>query len=368
MKAERDNLFPTLDLIQKYGMLSDFDQDDLTIYATITRMGLTTKQMNTVGDIFFGVFPTGDIRGQATTTPRGDKIVLIHSGLLDLIDSTAKYLPVELKQNLSVVDMKDDNLILLNFLHTIGSVWKPELRDIFNDEEALRVAGLAKTLEASWKRIDCLKQAARVSVLGHEIAHVVGRHEYTNVRHKNYQIEFEADELSTFFSINFFLKNLREHIDNDMLLYAQLGPYLALAINALVNKDKQGQTHPSTTMRMRSISASLEKNYRKVLVRALNPQNRHMVSASVKLVTHLGERLVKRFLHYSDLIDDMEARSIHSDKPVSVASLYNQQGDSLFAELIDPRVELSPEKQRLLDQIRADWRKVYDETFRKGPL
>ena len=52
MNAERDSLFPTLDLIQKYGMLSDFDQDDLIIYTTIMQMGLTTKQMNTVGEVF----------------------------------------------------------------------------------------------------------------------------------------------------------------------------------------------------------------------------------------------------------------------------------------------------------------------------
>jgi hypothetical protein len=176
-------------LIQKFGSLTNADWQDLLIQRILMAIRLTEEEKAKIGDIFFGVFPTRQVRGRKDKTERGDTVVLLHDGLIMTVWSWSLLYALRFQGN-DFDRLMSDTKAAANFFAAVGRFWNPELQ-LVKIENPIPF----ELTEHSWGIVTALIDSCLAYILGHEIGHLLEKHAgYTDDQMENYRMEYKADQ------------------------------------------------------------------------------------------------------------------------------------------------------------------------------
>jgi hypothetical protein len=302
LKAVPKNISPIImELLKAYDGQEMGQIDDRQIHIFINPLIgiLSKKEREIVRQIYFGIFPTFSFDGYAGTTPRGDKIVMLHSGLTYTVNywAMAFLRSIEEGSDNFLFNDEDDTY---NFFGWIAKLWQKDL-DI-----PVRSPRFMPQNVDSWGFWSVLTHSTVSFILGHEIGHILNRHNsYSNDIKTNHKIEYEADEFGLFLSLKHSIINGSFTPDTFYTKFMLLGPYLALSIIATI-QDCDSITHPSATSRLRLI----EKKYESTLIRILGKKRFRLLLNELDediliRINSIGNRLFKRHIVYKEIIDEI---------------------------------------------------------------
>jgi hypothetical protein len=242
-------------LVTKYGAWNQAKWEDILIERILFGIRLTDEEKAKIGNVFFSVFPTQDVRGRKDKTARGDTVVLLHDGLIMTVWAWALLHAFQFHENSNYQKLLSDTKAATNFFAAIAGFWNPEL----NNAEIENPLPFELT-EHSWGTATALIDSCLSFILGHEIGHLIENHAgYTGDQIENYRMEYKADNWGLRFFSRYALF-ATPVAPTHMARAIMLGPYLGISLIATIN-DRPGLRHPSASMRFER----LRKDYRDTL-------------------------------------------------------------------------------------------------------
>jgi hypothetical protein len=239
MKIEYSNLPDSYTEMRKRPLLSAMNTED-------------RKKCN---ELFVGLFPTFKIDSGLATTPRGDRIIMMHSAWPLLSDRLGRLIAAYL---FSDTDWSDD--IIEKQIRTLYNLWY--YKDI---ETALLPTIDGKSVQdeiiANFIMLGC-----DLFVLAHEFGHFLKGHKnYTSNSKFNHSMEFEADELGMQLFLNvwksgkfFESTGIHSNVSSDPLpIYGLIAPFITLSCIGLLNPTSS-ITHPAPNMRINTLLSKFE--------------------------------------------------------------------------------------------------------------
>ena len=230
--------------------LSSAERDDRMIQNVLNAMkgGLPAEDAAMLSSVPVFVYPTYKVEGVATTTPRGDKVILLHAGL-PLTLSRLSTLELHSHQRGDI-----SRPMLLSALAEISSLW----------EISGGACGQATALDIpSINHPDAVLAGAMMLiamafVIGHEFGHIFENHGAYSTSDKvfNHKRELFADQ----WGLRFALRSVFTYIARvetqplSACKYGLLGPFLALGMIAMIAPG-ESITHPAPSWRKDQIVA-----------------------------------------------------------------------------------------------------------------
>lgn len=348
------------DSIEQLSRLTTFQKDQLIAKDLVAEMELTPKERKLMDDVFIGIMPTGLMNAQNIKTSEGNTIIALHSGLLETVDTISRYLPVQIKADLSTKMFPDNDILLLNYLCAIGQLWMPELQNLQYD-----ITALSRLPEASWKRVDMLMKTALAFILGHEIFHLVNDQEYSEVMSENHTLEFDADFYGLNHAAKVFWKAsaVEDGLSLELTTYALLGPYVALATEAIAAKTNS-KNHPPSKNRLEQIDKVLLDAFMRT---AKNVQVTKKFENLLVGVKQVGSMFVASHVRYRTILDDMDHRMMYRTVPTSVHSLYGIPPSALYSSIISFSSEATLADVAAVKEGLKDMDLKHDEMYPPQP-
>jgi hypothetical protein len=286
-------------IIEKYGHLNQYQFDDFFIERLLLTIRIAEEERQKTGDVYFGVFPTFDFRGRLTHTPRGDKIILLHSGLISTIQAWAMFFILRTQGN-DFEKFMNNTTAAADFFAAVGKLWKPELRYARIDDPYP-----FELDEESWLLTTALIDSSLAFILGHELGHLIERHPgYTGDAALDYKMEYEADAWGLKFCVRHIVLNgplFPKFVSRTMCL----GPYLALGVTSVI-QDIPGRHHPSASMRLERITKNLRRTFLEVLGRdGLEMYHKEVGGEFFRRAKSMGTRLFGMHKRCAMVIDSL---------------------------------------------------------------
>lgn len=290
-------------LVDLYSQLTRGQLDDRTIqvYFNPLRPLLKREEDEVIRNVYFGIYPTFEVNGYATTTPRGDRIVMIHSGLPYTVNCWAQFFVYTLKQG-SWDFLDNEKEAFLSLLTHIGRIWKKEIKNF-----PWRPRSLLPKGKDSWLLSAALTHSAMGFVLGHEIGHILEKHQGYNPGDQtyNHRMEFEADNWGLKICLRHVIVNGSTFPDTYYPKFMLCGPFLALSMIATIN-DFQGKTHPSVTTRFEKVKAAYQPVLLEILgAEGLSRYKREMDEDFLDRILSIGHRLFERHKLFREIVNEI---------------------------------------------------------------
>ena len=345
------------EFVERLSQLTLFQKDETAVAVLLAEMELTSEERKFIGGVFVGIMPTNKLNAQKRETPKGDTVLILHAGLLQTLQFISMYLPVQIKGDLSTSTFPDTDLLLLTYLCAIGQLWIPDLINLHCEAEAL-----ALLPETSWKRVDMLMKTALGFILGHEIFHLMDGQLYSGITSRDHALELKADRYGLDHAARMFWKTLAAdpRLSRELASYALLGPYVALAAEALA-ANPNSKTHPPSPLRLNKINEGLLGAFTKASPHVELPED---LKDLLQRVGQAGSEFVTRHLDYRKILYDMDCRMMHATLPVSVSSLYRIPLSTLSNNTISVTSGAPPPS---LEKFRADLDREHDKMFPPQP-
>lgn len=284
-----DNLNRSLELMKKeYSNLADS-------YAEMRRRPLlsamASKDRKKCDELFVGLFPTFMIDSGLAVTPRGDRIVMLHSAwpiLSHRLGCLVSYLLTGSDWSEDVIKKQVRALCNLWFYRDIESVALPTVagKSIEDDVTALFIM------------LGC-----DFFVLAHEFGHFLKGHtRYTKDSEFNHSMEFEADEFGMQLFLNvwksgkcFNSTGVHLNVSSDPLpILGLVAPFMTLGCFSLM-VPTSNITHPAPKLRINALLQKFEYFLYK---------NNKWNSEQIQNISLLANTLSNTFLRWSDIIQN----------------------------------------------------------------
>lgn len=311
------------------GKLTRGEIDDLQMGEVLQEMGLPVDQENFVGELMFALIPIQTVHGSYSNLD-GAKIIQIHSGMFDAILAICRYIPTEVKRDLSFVDMDEHNPFFLNHLYFIASRWQAFTGPIWSDLEFV-----SQLSDRSKTRSDRIYHAVCSFIIGHEISHARNNESYRpNDQTYNHGIELAADRLGLEYAVKFCIAGINGGQKDDILPYVFLAPYIALALISFVGSPDESTNHPSLERRISNIDMSIESYYQVLYNPKPSEHRLAYIKSILRDVKTAGRTLITRFMHYKQIVSDMKQRADYGEPVTCVSKLYNLPCSAFVDEAI----------------------------------
>jgi len=283
----------------KYSQFTRRELDDESMTRFLSYILLSDREHELIKDFYFGIYPTYDYRARMVKEANGRSYITIHNGLIGTI---------MLFSALEVFQTEPDKFELFSkyptmpvYLSRIGKFWKKHLNEVSFEEFKF-----PELNEHSWELSQQLTNSAMIFILGHEIGHVlVGTQPYPNDKEKNYDMEYAADEWAIRICVRHIIFN-GSKIPKKFTPIMLLGPYFAMCTMAAI-RDEAGETHPSTTMRLKRISDYYQQCFREHLGRdMMKLYLKELGCNPFPRTKKIAETMLKRYRAYGEMINDID--------------------------------------------------------------
>lgn len=222
--------------------ISEIHDDLMTQYLDRIRPVLNSDELHAVDSVYFGVFPTSEFNAWAGTTPRGDRVVILHEGLPHTLAISAHWY-LRLWEEGGLTYLSQHTGSHLNTLEYLVRVWYGQV------DPDLVLPDIYPKSRDGWGLSEELALAAIAFVLGHEIGHITHGHSgYSDDVAKNHEQEHEADRAGLRLVLRYSLLHSLRRDDTYYLKFMLFAPLFALAVMALVS-GSASSTHPSAFRR-----------------------------------------------------------------------------------------------------------------------
>jgi len=284
--------------------LSPAERDDRQIQILVAAMRASgePEDKQVLDSVHIAVFPTYEVEGLATRTPKGDRIILLHSGLLLTLTHLSL---LELYQQKRGGQLGKQEFLAA--LAEIAAVWQQSEDDNVAPESP--ALDLRLVDEASLLFAGSMMQTALIFILGHEIGHVIAEDgPYSNTdAGANHKKELYADQWGLVFALKNVFTNIAR-LESDRLpacRYALLGPFLALGMIAMLSP-KQSLTHPAPSTRRDQVLALLNRiTELPIGQQAFTVLENLMGDTGLKQVAGMGSKLFERLQMYNQITDSL---------------------------------------------------------------
>ncbi len=176
-------------VLSKYASMTRGDADDrlAEILSKAIINILPNDLISLANEVFIGIYPTYEVNGRATTTPNGDKVILLHHGLFLSLSLLADLQALEFERATTNKSIEEGKLI--EYIQYIGSLWLPDLKGNF------QVSRVNPTTDEFIIYSSVLCTSSMIFVLGHEFGHVIEQHNSYDHNNPglNHNMEYQAD-------------------------------------------------------------------------------------------------------------------------------------------------------------------------------
>lgn len=200
----------------------------------------------------FILMPTNEINAYAGTTPRGDRIVVIHQALTHVVAIFSHWL----------LFAQEEASMRKSVPHEINKEMERYFLAIWFSDSSFqnRPQAWPKT-EEFWELSEFLSFSVMRFILAHEIGHIFHNHKgYTASQDDNHRMEYEADDFAFQCCIWTSVVGGITLDDNYFSLYSLLGPFFGLAIISLLG-DEDTNTHPSCQKRLARLLSNFDERF-----------------------------------------------------------------------------------------------------------
>lgn len=225
------------------------------------RKVMRQEELARIEDVFFGMFPTYSVNAFAGFSPRGDRVVMLHSALPATISAWAKFFLAKMEAN-SESDPgehlpTDDDLLWL--CYSVGSAWVPEFKPLIPFSGHFTPKTISPISDDSRNLARVLSESALLFVIGHEVGHILEGHVGYHPTDKtfNHNMEFEADSWGLRLCLRHALRAGVTSDDTFVTKFAMLGPHLSMGTIATIRNVQTGH-HPSVDRRFERIQDGVE--------------------------------------------------------------------------------------------------------------
>lgn len=293
-------------LIDLYSGLTKGQIDDrqIQIYFDPLKKLFTPEENKVISKIYFGTFPTFEVNGYAGKTPRGDKIVMIHSALPFTLNVWANFFLYTIEQE-SWDFLDEDKEEVINLFCWIAKAWKKDFSIL-----PTRPTSLVPKQKESWQLSSVLTHSAMAFILGHEIGHILEGHKGYNPDDQayNHNLEFAADTWGLRICLRHVIVNGSQCPNTYFPKFMLIGPYLVLSTIATI-QDIQGRTHPAASQRLRKIESSYEELLLKIIgKKGLEIYKQQMDIDFLERTFSIGKKLFDRHKLYGEIVNEIQKR------------------------------------------------------------
>jgi hypothetical protein len=282
--------------------LSSAERDDRLIQNVLSAIqdSLPAEDAIVLNSIPVVVYPTYKVEGVSTRTPKGDRIILLHSGL-PLTLSHLCCLELHEQRHGGETSRSE----LLAAVAEISALWKvsnvgfdasPALDMRFMNQDDALLGGAINFVALSF-------------VIGHEFGHIFEDHGPYSTSDKlaNHKKELYADQWGLRFALRIVFTYITR-IETQMVSackYALLGPFLALGMIAML-APRESMTHPAPTLRRDQIMALMcEIGEREIGEQAFSLFERTIGDLGFKKTAAIGSKLFDKLEIYNQLIENL---------------------------------------------------------------
>jgi hypothetical protein len=280
------------------------------------RKVMRQEELARMGDVFFGMFPTYSVNAYAGFTPRGDRVVMLHSALPATISAWAKFFLAKVEAN-SETDRTehlptDNDLLLL--CYSIGSAWVPEFKPLIPFSGHFTPKTISPVSEDSRSLARVLSESALAFVIGHEIGHILEGHVGYHPTDKtfNHNMEFAADSWGLRLCLRHALRAGVTSDDTFVTKFAMLGPHLAMGTIATIRNVQTGH-HPSVDRRFERVQNGVEAELESHLGnRAFHEVLEVLDEDWLLRLRSIGQKLYHQHIELGNLIESFRAVIRHT--------------------------------------------------------
>jgi hypothetical protein len=298
-------------IVAQFSKYSLADVADIAIEQMVTPIYriLTLQETQRVKDVFIGAFPTYSMDAYTTKTPRGDKVIMLHEGLILSFSYWTKLFICEMEHEFSTEssDFFEANRdAIVGHLAYLSRLWIND--DMLNamDLRLMEPRGLIGEELG-------LTRAVGVFILGHELGHVIeGHYTYSQEDVKiNHLMEQKADLWGLriclrdiIYNAPFFDKN----VSTSKFMF--LGPFLGLGLIGALSKE-ESFTHPSAIARLKNIKDCFKAEIKRMLPpEGYKMYERNLGIGFEDITLSLGEKLFMKHLLWGEIIEKIKNRNI----------------------------------------------------------
>ncbi|MCP9319095.1 hypothetical protein KBX73_04740 [Acetobacter persici] len=231
---------------------NDIWRDEKIIEVVKSIMILNEEQSLALKSVNIYIYPTPDIRARVATTPKGDKLILLHSGLIHTIFQISQLIALMENPKLYSEYMNKEG-VLTALCADIGRSFSDDIKKIKFDHK-LTVIPLNRD---QYNTAATIAYGCIIFIIAHEIGHLVHNHlGYTNNEKLNHKAEFEADEIACDIFYQYcktsILTLTKPQVDSLFCV-----PFMAIGIINMLSTSTVG--HPSPKTRLEKILLNLKR-------------------------------------------------------------------------------------------------------------
>lgn len=297
-------------LIGKFSTLTQAQLEDALIERYVASLRFTEKEAHLIKGVYFGIFPTFNLDGYADRTPKGDPIIMLHSGLVMTVMAWCNFTVYNFYEDNAEKFIQENPYVMARFLSAIGRLWKPEL-EFISDANPFPFSLSENSYFLSLQLVD----ACMAFIIGHECGHVMEEHHsYTSDQVYNHNMEFAADAWGLTMCMRhiIFRKTLLPY-DPSRLTF--LAPYVVLSMIAVI-ADIQEMTHPAATSRMEKITKRYRKQFSEFLGKdGFATFKKELGHDFVARTIRIGKTLFERHKRYTHVIDFLASQAASHSTP-----------------------------------------------------
>ena len=278
---------------------ADVEDRWLAQYVKILLRVLGDAQRAKASAFYFGVYPTFDINGFATRTPAGDRVVMLHSGLLFSIPMFTGLFVADIAYGGSVVDTHEE--ALLSHLSLLAWLWTKSAN---RGMEGFREIALPPD-----RRIEhaTLSNSVASFILAHELGHVFCNHQgYGSDRSSNHAMEYQADAWGLGLWARHAAVNIplmTPSIGHSRITL--LGPFVALGLIRALG-GSESDTHPAPVSRFERVRDRFSVLFKEGLPAELYTRYSVELGAGFEQITlDLGVQVYEKYAAYGRIIQMM---------------------------------------------------------------
>jgi hypothetical protein len=278
---------------------ADVEDRWLAQYVKILLRVLGDEQQRTVSNFYFGVYPTFDVNGFTTTTPAGDRVIMLHSGLLFSIPIFTGLFVADIAYGGNVVDTHKE--ALLSHLSLMAWLWTKSPnrgRERFVEINLPPRAAIEHAI---------LSNSVASFILSHELGHIFCDHKgYGSNRAANHATEYEADAWGLGLWARHAAVNIplmTPSIGHSRL--ALLGPFVALGLIAALG-GSESNTHPAPVSRFERVRDRFATLFKETLPADLYVRWKFELGGGFEQLTlDLGLKVYEKYEAYGRIIQLM---------------------------------------------------------------
>lgn len=284
----------------RFAHLTPGQADDNVMAIYMEMIELSQVERIKLGQPHFSLFPTFEFRARVDTTPRGDKIVLLHSGLVQTVMFWSMLASFQFCQNDKYNEFMRDYWRVAEFFTKVGQVWKLELTRVGPEGGDALMLPLT---EEAWRFSRILTYSCMTFILGHEIGHIIERHSgYTDDRATNHAMEYAADRWGMRICSRHIITDAKD-LQHDATRIRMIGPYLALSV-IMAHGNRDTLKHPSVTARAMRLSKEFKNIFKSELDTARWNSFKNTFGAGIFTKTRpIGEEMVAQHEAYRGIIE-----------------------------------------------------------------